>query len=237
VLTGGGVTNGNDTSLWLTQNGALNLVAREGAAAAGAAAGQNFSSFAGPALNSAGQLAFTATLTGTDVTTMNDRGIWAQGLDGNLRLVAREGVSLEVSPGVSRTIADLHFTGGGNTEDGRRIGFNDNGEVAFLATFTDGTSGLFVSDVAKAAAGDFDGDGDFDGSDFLVWQRGVGRTDTGLPSNGDANADGAVDGADLAVWQTKFAMAPEGTAVAAVPEPSALALIVLSVVALKRRRR
>jgi hypothetical protein len=237
VLAGTGVTTANNASLWSTTSGALSLVAREGSQAAGAADGQIFSAFTTPALNAAGQLAFAATLTGTGISTANDRGIWAQGLDGGLRLVAQEGGSLEVAPGMTKTISEIHFTGGGNTEDGRRIGFNDYGEVAFLATFTDGTSGLFVSDVAKASAADFNGNGSFDGHDFLVWQRGVGRTGTGLPSNGDANSDGNVNGADLDVWKGKYGTAAATAAIAIVPEPSAMALVALALIGAMRRLR
>jgi hypothetical protein len=220
----GGVTTSTDSGIWSQRGGALNLVAREGAQAPGAPAGVNFSAFANSALNSASQMAFTATLTGAGVTAANDGGIWVQGLAGDLRLVAREGDQLEVAPGVSRTIAELHFAGGVSTEDGRRIGLNDRGEVAFLATFTDSSSGIFVSDVAKAAAADFDGDADVDGADFLVWQQGVGRTGTGQPNNGDANGDGNVNAADLTVWKTKYNAPPTTIASAAVPEPATLML-------------
>ncbi|MDZ4657556.1 MAG: PEP-CTERM sorting domain-containing protein [Bythopirellula sp.] len=61
-------------------------------------------------------------------------------------------------------------------------------------------------------AGDFDGDGDVDGRDFLVWQRG------GSPS--------PFSPGDLAAWQGAYnggALA----AVSAVPEPSALLLLSL----------
>lgn len=236
ILTGAGVTSANDSSLWSTSGSGLGLAAREGAHAPGAAAGQNFSSFIEPAFNSAGQLAFTATLTGTGITPTNDRGVWAEGLDGSLRLVAREGDALEVSPGATRTISEVYFAGGFNTEDGRRVGFNDFGEVAFLAKFTDGSSGLFVSDVATALSGDFNGDGDVDGADFLTWQRGLGRMDTGLPNNGDANADGNVNAADLAVWKTKFGTTPAANiAATAIPEPGAIMLALLGCAGLLRR--
>jgi len=224
TLIGAGVTTVNDTGIWSQRGGALNLVAREGSQAPGAPAGLNFSTFANSVLNSASQMAFTATLTGAGVTTANDGGIWVQGLGGDLRLMAREGGQLEVSSGVNRTIAELFFAGGVNNEDGRRSGFNDLGELAFLAKFTDGSSGIFVSDVAKASPGDFDGDADVDGADFLVWQRGVGLTDTGSPANGDANADGNVDGADLTIWKSKFAAPPTAVVGAAVPEPGAALL-------------
>jgi hypothetical protein len=40
-------------------------------------------------------VAFQATVVGAGVTTSNDGGIWVQGLDGTLRLAAREGSTLE----------------------------------------------------------------------------------------------------------------------------------------------
>lgn len=224
TLAGTGVSLANDSGVWTQRSGELTLAAREGDQAPGVAAGLSFSTFTNPVFNSAGQLAFTATLAGAGVVPGNDTGLWVQGLGGDLRFVAREGDQLEVSPGVSRTIADLLFAGNANTEDGRRAGMNDLGEVAFLATFTDGSSGIFVSDVAQASPGDFDGDDDIDGADLLVWQRGLGRVGTGLPNNGDANADGDVNSADLAVWQNNFGGVMASPAAMAVPEPAATLL-------------
>ena len=55
---------------------------------------------------------------------------------------------------------------------------------------------------------DFDNDGDVDGSDFLIWQRGYG-TDAGNgniapQTEGNANNDSLVNGNDLTIWQTQF---------------------------------
>jgi hypothetical protein len=61
--------------------------------------------------------------------------------------------------------------------------------------------------------GDFDGDGQVDGHDFLTWQRGVGATGA-TPEQGDANGDGVIDGADLAVWQGQFGPTPPAAAAA-----------------------
>lgn len=47
--------------------------------------------------------------------------------------------------------------------------------------------------------GNFDGDDDVDGNDFLVWQQQVGG-----PGSADADASGTVDDADLAVWEADF---------------------------------
>jgi hypothetical protein len=52
--------------------------------------------------------------------------------------------------------------------------------------------------------GDFDGDADVDGRDFLVWQQNVGMTVGATPADGDANYDGKVDAADLLRWRQNY---------------------------------
>jgi pectinesterase len=77
---------------------------------------------------------------------------------------------------------------------------------------------------------DFDGDGDIDGRDFLVWQRGFGLADQTDNSLGDANFDGDINELDLAVWQEQFGeSSPELTAI---PEPSVGILCSLAAVVL-----
>ena len=78
------------------------------------------------------------------------------------------------------------------------------------------------------ANGDFNGDNEVDGADFLIWQRQNGTSVT--PYTGaDGNGDGTVDDQDLALWQGDF-----GTSVAtapltaAVPEPPSLAISVFT---------
>jgi pectate lyase len=86
---------------------------------------------------------------------------------------------------------------------------------------------------------DFDGDGDVDGRDFLIWQRGFGLTEQENNLLGDANGDGNVDAGDLEIWQTQYADSGELSASqTAVPEPvtSLLMALAVGVWALKRRR-
>ncbi len=54
--------------------------------------------------------------------------------------------------------------------------------------------------------GDFDGDGDVDGSDLAVFSADFGRTDCGEAPTcaGDFDGDNDVDGSDLAVFSTDF---------------------------------
>jgi hypothetical protein len=54
------------------------------------------------------------------------------------------------------------------------------------------------------ALGDFDGNAQVDGADFLQWQRNFGAA-SASHSQGDGDEDGDVDRADLSVWQASFA--------------------------------
>jgi hypothetical protein len=59
--------------------------------------------------------------------------------------------------------------------------------------------------VYQPASADFDVDGDVDGRDFLVWQRGYGiEAPHATQSDGDANNDGAVDAIDLVYWHHQY---------------------------------
>jgi hypothetical protein len=160
-LSGAGVDPTNDTGLWSEGSGALKLVAREGSPAPGTPAGVNFGDME-PfqnglefVLNGAGQTVFAVMLTGPAVTAgVNDRALLAEvGPGGALALIARTGDTMEVAPGDLRTLSSLGYRDFSGLEDGRGPGFNDAGQVAFSATFTDGSSGVFVS-IGPDAEGD-----------------------------------------------------------------------------------
>jgi hypothetical protein len=143
--------------LWSEGRGELALVALAGAQAPGAAEGTTFDNFPTNefthSLNAAGQAAFIAVV--TDSQGVRGEGIWAQDSHGTLQLIALTGNKLDIDdgPGVDwRTISGLDsrlydpFSKTGN-EDGHVSTFNDLGQVAFTAYFTDGTSGVFVSNL------------------------------------------------------------------------------------------
>jgi hypothetical protein len=139
----------------------------------------------------------------------------------------------DITTGVIYTSADDEITHVGGVWDNLAhddishslLGLADNilevgGTVDFLLAFSsgagDGSGGhdLWIDNVAISAVidalpGDFDGDGDVDGADFLEWQR----------------TDGTAAG--LTVWQNNYgAPASLATASAAVPEPGAVMLVV-----------
>jgi hypothetical protein len=95
----------------------------------------------------------------------------------------------------------------------------------------------FVPDGAPANNADFDNSGTVDGRDFLTWQKNFGATGQADKSTGDATGGGTVNDADLAAWKSKFGGAPASAASVGVPEPGALALAALGVLAAAGRRR
>ena len=157
-LSGDGITSTNDSGVWSEGGGnGLQLVALEGTAAPGAS-GALFSSFVNsvfpseaPILNGMGRTAFLGTLTGPDVNEDNEKGIWAEDVQGNLTLIIREGDRIDVNddPLIDdfRTVEKLFLSRGSGNEDGRRSGFNDRGQLAFSARFTDDSRGVFVSNL------------------------------------------------------------------------------------------
>ena len=87
---------------------------------------------------------------------------------------------------------------------------------------------LVAGHLTRPVPGDFNDDQFVDDADLEIWRTNVGST--GLPAYtlGDANGDGAANGADFLIWQRQYdAPPPEAVAgvTAAVPEPSALCLL------------
>ena len=125
-LTGTGITTANNAAIYAGPVAGPQLVAREGSAAPGTAAGVNYSVLNDtPALNDAGQVAYRAGLTGTGVTTANDAAIYA-GPAAGPQLVAREG---SAAPGTEAGVNYLSFFTNSTT-------LNDAGQVAYRAVLT-----------------------------------------------------------------------------------------------------
>jgi hypothetical protein len=226
IVAGTGVDSTNSAGVWLADSSNLTLIVRRGDHAPGTPAGVNFDRFglnSWPTLNDAGQVAFRSTLVGSGVDSTNDRGIWATDQSGELQLLARTGDLLEVAPGDFRTIGALEFVGATGNSDGRASAFNNLGQLVFWASFTDGSEGVFVSNAVAHVPGDFNTDGTVDAADYVVWRKGLGTT---------------YDQDDYGLWRANFgaSLGPgSGSALpsaeplsAAVPEPSTLALLVIS---------
>ncbi|MEM1208080.1 MAG: choice-of-anchor tandem repeat NxxGxxAF-containing protein [Planctomycetota bacterium] len=152
-LTGTGVISTNDSGIYREIDGAVAEVAREGDQAPDAESGVAFGSFgfSSQAFNALGQIAFSIGLTGTGVDATNDRGLYATDLNGLLVEIIREGELLDVDddPLIEdlRTVSAFSLFANSGNEDGRLSGFNDLGQVAFQVSFTDGSQGIFISNL------------------------------------------------------------------------------------------
>jgi fibronectin-binding autotransporter adhesin len=105
-----------------------------------------------------------------------------------------------------------------------RIGSGANFEANWITG--DGLLNVVTFVPPVATAGDFDLDGDVDGRDFLIWQRG------GSPG-------GVGNATDLTNWQTNYGTGtgPLTAATTAVPEPTGIVLVAMAGLFVAARRR
>ena len=147
---------------------------------------------------------------------------------GGLAHIANGSLAVELS-GYSPTGGESYTLLSANSIDGTSF-LNADFSLAPLASgLTWDLSVSATSVVLKVlgstlTAGDFDADGDVDGRDFLVWQRG------GSPS--------PLSTGDLAVWQANYGSGPLALGAAqAIPEPLSLLLAGLALGLLVTERR
>jgi len=170
-----------------------------------------------PILNNRGQLV----VLGTSVDSPQDFGFWTLDENGQLVpiLLLGEQISVDNGNGIDlRTVDDLRLSWD------RSLGFNDFGELAFSAKFTDGSSGIFVSDAVAVLRGDYDGNGTVGPEDYGVWKSHFGTTDLAA----DGNGDGIVDAADFTVWRNHLGETRNpsgGGSFANVPEATGLQMV------------
>lgn len=112
-----------------------------------------------------------------------------------------------------------------------------------IETLTIGGTEFAIDDLAitapaaNPAFADFNGDAIVDGADFLQWQRNRGKANA-TRADGDADNDQDVDRADLLAWRYYFGSSVSAAAtVAGVPEPAAITLLAITVVAISAARR
>jgi T5SS/PEP-CTERM-associated repeat protein len=113
-----------------------------------------------------------------------------------------------------------------NVANGQRLTTAD-GLGSFLVSYGSGSpfnpNQIVLSGFVPKINGDFDFDGDVDGNDFLIWQRGDSPT--------------PLSATDLAAWRTNFGRTGAAAASRDVPEPSGGALLLSGLLLLLVRTR
>lgn len=150
-LLGAGVLPANNEASLFGQPGQLQLAGRKGAGAPGLAPGITFKSLDVPVINNHGAGLFMAELMGPGIGDDNDEGIW--GFDPALGAfpIIREGDTMVVAPGDVRTVSILTIWDGTHQFAGLGSGWNDAGQLAFVASFTDNSAGVFLLKVPEPA--------------------------------------------------------------------------------------
>lgn len=135
----GGATSSTNTGVWSNADGTLKLIAREGDEAPGYGGGK-FAKFDQIVLPDVGGVAMLATVSGVSAT--RNQGVWAVASDGTLTCVVREGDVLLVN-GTSKIVKKLGIFQVAPGVMGQSRSFDaSTGALAYLATFTDGTSAI-----------------------------------------------------------------------------------------------
>jgi hypothetical protein len=149
--------------------------------------------------------------------------------------------------GTQRSTAALNGANGGSITDtlaylGRSLWNSDtgfSGAINEVRIFDEALpSGLIATHASRGATtapflGDFDGDSDADGDDFLTWQRNLGTSNAAT----DVNLNGVVDTGDLDFLRTDFGrdVAVSTTALALNNEARTLASLANTVVTMTGR--
>lgn len=121
--------------------------------------------------------------------------------------------------GVPDLIASSNTNPIGQPESILDFALQDAGEYIFRISGSTALTQMYQFSLSLEAstggqAGDFDADGDVDGADFLIWQRG--------------NSPKPQSNGDLVAWQTHYGTTlPLSGDIAAVPEPTALTIVEL----------
>ena len=154
-------------------------------------------------------------------------GLWMPDHEASLRNDTRYAIRFantgvwDAATGIN--VLTTSFTVAASTAGPVFVGLDSFAEVADLSTLT--------------LAGDFNRDGTVDAADYTVWRDNQGATVTNPYDGADGDGDGTIGSGDYDVWQDNFG-ATLPSAAAAIPEPTAVALLAtLSVPAFLGRRR
>jgi hypothetical protein len=101
-----------------------------------------------------------------------------------------------------------------------------------FTSWTTGVTGGFAYTRAEPPAiptptGDYNHNGTVDAADYVVWRRTLNQTGVPAGSGADGSANGTIDADDYTFWRQRFGNSAGLGAGPAVPEPAALATLLL----------
>ncbi len=148
-LQGSNVTTANDSAIFLGKPGAVSLLVREGSQAPGLAAGIVFADrgISGWTLQANDLICGQGTLSGSGVTTSNNRALFATDPLGNLKCILRTGDAVSVAAGDTRTISSIVT----EANNGLNILINQRNQIAMTLHFIDGSEGVFLERIPYSA--------------------------------------------------------------------------------------
>ncbi len=111
-------------------------------------------------------------------------------------------------PTGSSTVNYAWTFGDGTTATGATATHTFKGQGSYNVSVTASTAtssaGKGLDVAVGALLADFNGDGQVDGTDFLIWQANYLKNTSPTRLTGDANGDGRVDGLDMLIWQMEY---------------------------------
>ncbi len=224
ALTGEGVSNLNNSGIWLMPiptQGSLgsSLVAREGDQVPRLPEGTFYASFSDPFVNEVGQVAFLARLRGPAVVQETSAVLMATeraGLNptypaGSVAPLVRSGDLFDVGGGELRKVDEIIFDSGPAGSNG--VAFGRNGMLVFKLGFRDPivppppppqlqfvfTQGLFTATIRCLA--DINADGALTVADFIAFQGAYVLGDLRVC---DFSENGVLSVADFSAFQSAF---------------------------------
>jgi hypothetical protein len=152
MITSRYVSGGSRQAILAIGGSGWREVAHAGERVANLPAGIVYQFFDQLLINANGQVAFRATIAGPAVTSANNKVLVAHGADGAFHLVARTGDSIEVAPGVLRTLIGLLIPQDVAGGPGVARGFSDTGSLVWVAQTGGISSAILITNAGVPPA-------------------------------------------------------------------------------------
>ena len=131
----------------------------------------------------------------------------------------------------ARTVSERDVTLSGLLEDMSPFSFDLKSTPSLAEDFFSVNATVTVTLMGHTSTGDYNDNSIVDAADYVVWRNTLDQTGSSLAADGNGNNQ--IDAGDYIVWKTHFGQTLGSGTIAsvAVPEPGALAMLVLAAIA------